>query len=169
MSGKDDPVAFFPSIDRNLLRDLDRHFMSHRSDMPSEIVLDEEALATPSVEEVEEAGTVSVKTPTAENLVVAVQRTAAALTERSDRIEELERELNAAPRARAAMAVDLEEARRLLQASGDALQGERQRRDQAEALATRHLDQVAQLETQLAKALDDFNLVADAIAAVALP
>ena len=160
MSGRDvEPVAaFFPSIDRNLLRDLDRHLRApEQADAPPP---DSGGKATVQADPV----TAPVARPTADALVEAVQHAASTMTAMTDRIDELEASLATAHRAHHETAAYLEETRQLLGVSETALREEGGRRDRAETLAAHHVARANHLELELANALGDLTRVTDAIA-----
>lgn len=162
LSGRDvEPVAaFFPSIDRNLLRDLDRHLRAPEH-------ADQSAPEPTEPEPVQQQTTtppVAASRPTADALVEAVQHAASTMAAMTDRIEDLEANLAATQRVHHETAAQLEETRQLLGASETALREEGNRRDRAESLAAHHVARANHLEVELANALGDLTRVTDAIA-----
>ena len=159
MSGRDvEPVtAFFPSIDRNLLRDLDRHLRVPETAEPEALVAPAKDMAIPLAPPL-------APRPTADTLVEAIQHAAATMSAMTDRIEELESSLDALERTHHDTVSQFQETQQLLEASEAALREESERRDRAETLAAHHVARANRLDLELANALGDLTRVTDAIA-----
>lgn len=160
MSGRDtEPVAaFFPSIDRNLMRDLDRHFRGTSSD--------HEAPAEESPQpaaQARQAGGTPAERPRAAEILEAVDHAAASMHAMSARIHELELHYGELESINNQLRIKLGEVLKTQQATEAALRDERERAERAEAIAAHHLSRAQALESDLEDALTDLRRIAEAI------
>ena len=158
VSGKDvEPVtAFFPSIDRNLMRDLDRHLRGPQSDAPAQVAPPPVPAPTSHVD--------------ISGVLEAVEHAASSMSAMAERIQELE----AHSQALEASNQDLESHNREL---GTQLHDATQQRDslaanlkveaervqRLESLAAHHVSRATGLERDLGVARSDLAKVVDAI------
>ena len=156
VSGKDvEPVtAFFPSIDRNLMRDLDRHLRGPQSDTPPPAA----PPAAPSAH-VDISG-----------VLEAVEHAASSMSAMAERIQELEahsealeasnQDLDGHNRQLASQLHDVSQQRDVMAAS---LKTEAERVQRLESLAAHHVSRATGLERDLGVARSDLAKVVDAI------
>ena len=149
MSGRElEPVAaFFPSIDRNLMRELDRHLRS----------------AQPEAEQPSALLPVAPR-PNIDGVLDAVEQAAMSIAMMTARIHELETHIYSLESANDQLASQLDATAQRADAAEADLHttGERMRR--AELLAAHQLARGNTLEQQLESALADLTRVTDAIA-----
>ena len=162
MSGRDhEPIAaFFPSIDRNLMRDLDRHL---RNAAPSPAPPEPEASF---IEEPAPAETLSndqTARPNTADILSAVEQAASTMSEMTRRIQELEAKQFELESTNDQLKSKLGELLQVHQAAEAAARSERERADQAEQIAAQHLSRAQILENDLETALGDLTRVARAI------
>jgi DNA repair ATPase RecN len=147
MSGRDhEPIAaFFPSIDRNLMRDLDRQL---RSPAP-----------------VHEDPPQEVETPRASTseILDAVEQAAASLTAMSARIQELEAAQFHLETTNNQLKAKLGELLHNQQSVEAVARADRERATRAEQIAAYHQSRAHALEQDLATALSDLKRIAEAI------
>ena len=146
MSGRDsDPLsAFFPSIDRNLIRDLDRHLRG--TNVPVEAPR-EPAPARPNIT----------------GLVEAVEHAASSMNMMSTRIQDLESQRLDDEAAYQQLQMQLAETTQRYEAAEASAQAESERAQRAELFAAHHVARVKSLENELAMAMSDLTRVTDAI------
>ena len=149
MSGRDlEPVtAFFPSIDRNLMRELDRHLRS----------------AQPEVEQPLPPVPVPPR-PDIDGVLDAVEQAAMSIAMMTARIHELESHIYGLETANDQLISQLEATTRRAETIEADLQTTSERMKRAELLAAHQLARGNTLEQQLAAALADLTRVTDAIA-----
>ncbi len=155
MSGRDaDPLsAFFPSIDRNLIRDLDRHLRGTHASVHEE----------PSREQ-------SNARPNITGIVEAVEQAASSISLMSTRIQDLEVQHAEDEAAQHSLQVQLADAMQRYEAAEASAQNENERAQRAELFAAHHVARVKTLEQELAGALSDLARVTEAItSALGLP
>ena len=102
--------------------------------------------------------------PTTDDFIQAVQQAAASLAATTNRIGELEGDLQASNDAYYEVTGVLDDTRKSLDEMEAALLGESRRRERAENLAAGYAKRTAHLESQLQQALDDLARVSEAIA-----
>ena len=158
VSGKDvEPVtAFFPSIDRNLMRDLDRHLRGPQADAPP-------PAATPTAPGPSAHVDIS-------GVLEAVEHAASSMSAMAERIQELEahsqaleasnQDLDAHNRQLASQLHDTSQQRDAMAAS---LKTEAERVQRLESLAAHHVSRATGLERDLGVARSDLAKVVDAI------
>ena len=146
MSGRDsEPLsAFFPSIDRNLIRDLDRHLRG--TNVPVEVP-SEPAPARPNIT----------------GLVEAVEHAASSMNMMSTRIQDLETQRLDDEAAYQQLQMELAETTQRYEAAEASAQAESERAQRAELFAAHHVARVKSLENELAMAMSDLTRVTDAI------
>jgi conjugal transfer/entry exclusion protein len=152
VSGRDsEPLsAFFPSIDRNLIRDLDRQLRGTHSpveaahDAPAE---DQQPALRPNI-----AG-----------VLEAVEHAASSMTSMTTRIQELEAHGYGLVTANQRLQSQVDERIRLQEAAEANARAEAERAQRAELFAAHHVARVNALEQELALALGDLAKVTDAI------
>ena len=161
MSGKDvEPLtAFFPSIDRNLMRDLDRHLRGPQTDAPTP--------APPKAAPPAPAPSAHVDIS---GVLEAVEHAASSMSAMAERIQELEahsqaleasnHELDAHARQLASQLNDATQQRDMMAAS---LKTESERVQRLESLAAHHVSRATGLERDLGVARSDLAKVVDAI------
>ena len=156
MSGKDlEPLtAFFPSIDRNLMRDLDRHLRS--TPEPTE---------APPPPEPAQGAHVDIS-----GVLEAVEHAASSLSAMAERIQELEAHSQALEAhaqeietQNQQLVVQLGEAIQQRDALGANLKAEGERVQRLESLAAHHVSRATGLERDLGVARADLAKVVDAI------
>ena len=168
MSGKDlEPLTtFFPSIDRNLIADLDRHLRGTRVeavDVPVEPATLKAPAPTPNP--APSAGRMDIS-----GVLEAVEHAAASMTSMAERIDELERsnhDLDERYRhieaANQALTLKLAEVTHQHDAAVAALQAESERIQRLESVATHHVSRATGLERELGVARADLAKVVEAI------
>ena len=146
MSGRDpEPLsAFFPSIDRNLIRDLDRHLRG--GNVPAELP-NEPPPGRPNIT----------------GLVEAVEHAAASMNMMSTRIQDLESQRLEDEAAYQQLQLQLAETTQRYEAAEASAQAEGERAQRAELFAAHHVARVKALENELAMAMSDLTRVTDAI------
>lgn len=159
MSGRElEPIsAFFPSIDRNLMRDLDRHLrhaapQPHIEPAPQE--MDEPAYAAPEQ---------AASRPSTADILDAVEQAAASMGSMTARIHELEGREAELEATNEQLKQKLSELLQRHQAAEAAARGEADRAGRAEQLAAHHVARANGLENDLAAALGDLTRIAEAI------
>ena len=157
MSGKDvEPVtAFFPSIDRNLMRDLDRHLRGPQNDSPP--------VAPPTA--AAPTGHVDIS-----GVLEAVEHAASSMNAMAERIQELEAHSQALEAANQdleghsrQLTAQLHEAAQQRDALNASLKAEAERVQRLESLAAHHVSRATGLERDLGVARADLAKVVDAI------
>ena len=145
MSGREsEPLsAFFPSIDRNLIRDLDRHLRG--ANVPAE--LPSEPPSRPNIS----------------GLVEAVEHAASSMNMMSNRIQDLEAQHLEDEAAYRQLQTQLAETTMRYEAAEASAQAESERAQRAELFAAHHVARVKSLEHELAMAMSDLTRVTDAI------
>ena len=145
MSGRDsEPLsAFFPSIDRNLIRDLDRHLRG--TNVPAE--LPNEPPGRPNIT----------------GLVEAVEHAASSMNMMSTRIQDLEAQRLEDEAAYQQLQMQLAETTQRYEAAEASAHAESERAQRAELFAAHHVARVKSLENELAMAMSDLTRVTDAI------
>ena len=166
MSGRDaEPIAaFFPSIDRSLMRDLDRHLRNPQQASPQAAL---EAAAVPRDEPVPPKATPHLQgaaRPTVDTIVEAVEQAASTMAAMTNRIQSLEETIDELQLAQHDTAVQLAETVRRNEETEASLRTERERGARAETLAAHHVARANRLEVELGKAMSDLTRVTDAIA-----
>ena len=146
MSGRDsEPLsAFFPSIDRNLIRDLDRHLRG--TNVPAELP-SEPAPGRPNIT----------------GLVEAVEHAASSMNMMSTRIQDLEAQRLEDEAAYQQLQMQLAETTQRYEAAEASAHAESERAQRAELFAAHHVARVKSLENELAMAMSDLTRVTDAI------
>ena len=155
MSGRDpEPLsAFFPSIDRNLIRDLDRHLRGTQGQTQEELPRDQ-----PNTR------------PNITGIVEAVEHAASSISLMSTRIQDLEAQHAEDEAAYHHLQVQHADAVQRYETAEARAQGEGERAQRAELFAAHHVARVKTLEQELAGALSDLARVTDAITtALGLP
>lgn len=162
MSGKDvEPLtAFFPSIDRNLMRDLDRHLRGPQPDAPVPA-----PVAPPTAPSTAPSAHVDIS-----GVLEAVEHAASSMSAMAERIQELEahsqtleasnHELDAQNRQ---LLSQLDEASRQRDSIAASLKAESDRVQRLESLAAHHVSRATGLERDLGVARSDLAKVVDAI------
>lgn len=146
VTGSDlEPVtAFFPSIDRNLIRDLDRQLRGTRDVKP--------AAAIPSSLRPDIAG-----------VVEAVEQAAASMAAMTQRIQALESHAYQLESSNHHLSGQLAEVSEARDTAEDALRAERERGQRVEAFAAHHVARASALERELDVARADLAKVVEAI------
>lgn len=158
MSGREhEPVAaFFPSIDRNLIRDLDRHLRNHKpSDAPGG------APEAPSAPVPARSG----PRPNIANVVEAVEHAASSIAAMTARIDELESHIDGLEAMNRQLEAQLAEAGQAIQVTESKLRAEGERASRIEGVAAHQAARVVDLERELSAAHGDLARVTEAIAA----
>lgn len=162
MSGREhEPVAaFFPSIDRNLIRDLDRHLRNAKpsGDAPVPPAPEPAALPTPGVAR---AGS----RPNITSVVEAVEHAAHSIAAMTSRIEELENHIDGLEAMNRQLETQLAEAGQAIQVTEAKLRAEGERASRIEGVAAHQAARVVDLERELSAAHGDLARVTEAIAA----
>lgn len=148
MSGKDlEPVtAFFPSIDRNLIRDLDRHLRSTQQ----------------TVEAPPETVAVTGR-PDIAGVLEAVDHAASSMASMAERIQELEAQNHQLDATNHQLTAQLGEVVQQRDATIANLNTESDRAQRLEALAAHHVSRATALERDLGVTRADLAKVVDAI------
>lgn len=158
VSGKDvEPLtAFFPSIDRNLMRDLDRHLRGPQSDAPPQVAPPPPPAPSSHVD--------------ISGVLEAVEHAASSMSAMAERIQELEahsqaleasnQELDSHNRQLTSQLHDVSQQRDAVAAS---LKAESERVQRLESLAAHHVSRATGLERDLGVARSDLAKVVDAI------
>lgn len=164
MSGREhEPVAaFFPAIDRNLMRDLDRHLRTAQKAQSADHQ-GQDSNAPPPQPRAETR-------PNVAGIVEAVEQAAHSISHMSQRIEDMSVQIDELETANQQLSAQLAESETERHAVESALQKERERSQQAEELAADHAYRATKLEQELGTALADLARVAEAItAALGMP
>ena len=145
VTGSDlEPVTtFFPSIDRNLIRDLDRQLRGTRDAR--------EAPAPPSLR------------PDIAGVVEAVEQAAVSMAAMTQRIQALESQAYQLESSNHHLSGQLAEMSEARDAAEDALRAERERGQRVEAFAAHHVARASALERELDVARADLAKVVEAI------
>jgi chromosome segregation ATPase len=145
VTGSDlEPVtAFFPSIDRNLIRDLDRQLRGTREPAA--------APAAPSVR------------PDIAGVVEAVEQAAASMAAMTQRIQALESQAYQLEMSNHQLSGQLAEVTEARDSAEEALRTERERGQRVEAFAAHHVSRASALERDLDVARADLAKVVEAI------
>jgi hypothetical protein len=163
MSGREqDPVGtFLPSIDRDLIRDLDRHL---RNATATEATQQPAPSANSAPPERRPAARPEVPgRPRTSDILEAVGHAAASMTAMNTRIQELEAKQFELAAINNQLRTKLGDVLQSQQTADARLRAETERADRAEEIAARHLSRCQMLEGDLAAALGDLNRVAEAI------
>jgi hypothetical protein len=164
MSGREqDPDgAFLPSIDRDLIRDLDRHLRNataiEPAPRPQQPAAPPAAEKRPAASRVDAAGR-----PRTSDILEAVGHAAASMTAMNTRIQELESKQFELAATNNQLRTKLGDILQSQQTADARLRAETDRADRAEEIAARHLSRCQMLEGDLATALADLNRIAEAI------
>lgn len=159
MSGReqDSIGAFLPSIDRNLIRDLDRHLRNAAPPAepaaPRQDVPRSEPAAPPQ----------GGLRPSTSDILEAVGQAAASMAAMNARIQELEAKQAELMATNNQLRTKLSEVLQSQQGADARLRAESERAQRAEEIAARHLSRCQALEGDLSAALGDLNRIADAI------
>lgn len=157
MSGGDlEPVtAFFPSIDRNIMRDLDRQLRGGTPEVEA---------APDDLQEVARPVDQGIAArPDIAGVVEAVEQAASTMAAMSERIQMLEDRLYHVEAANQSLSSELADATQMRDNLTGALQTERERGKRIEALAAHHVSRAATLERELDLARGDLAKVVAAI------
>lgn len=159
MSGRDhEPVsAFFPSIDRNLILDLDRHFRGAPEAAPLSQSLDALDNA-PRVPRIGLRADVS-------HVVEAVEQAGHSINAMTARIEDLEGHVGNLEATNGKLNEKLSAAQRQVADLEARLKAESERATRIEAVATQQAGRAAALDRELNAAHGDLARITDAIAA----
>ena len=175
MSGRDhEPIAaFFPSIDRNLILDLDRQLRSGKplpapasepDDLPAQTAPQEPQtahMADPSR---------TMSRPNISSVVQAVEHAAQSMAAMSTRIEQLEHHIDDVEASNRQMEAQLVEAEKALLLADTRLRSEDERATRAEGAAAHQTSRAMDLERELSAVHADLARVTEAIAgALGLP
>ena len=155
MSGREhQPVtAFFPSIDRNLILDLDRQL---RNAAP---------LADPAMPAIPpQAAPKSLPRANVAGVVEAVEHAAQSIASMTTRIEELEAHIDGLESTNQHLHAQLGEALQTIQITESKLRAESERAARIEAVATEQAARAVDLERELSAAHGDLARITDAIA-----
>lgn len=173
MSGRDlEPIsAFFPSIDRNLMLDLDRHFRKvspsagseHPAPEAQSLGPDHVADAEAHIQEEPQLTEASTSRPSTSDVLEAVEQAAASMAAMDQRIQELEARHYELEATNTQLKTKLGELLQLQQAAEAKARAEAERAQRAEEIAARHLSRTQVLEGDLETALGDLNRIAEAI------
>lgn len=173
MSGRDlEPIsAFFPSIDRNLILDLDRHFRRAARPAESEHPAPEAQSpepdhvpdAEPHVHETPQPTEATAPRPSTSEVLEAVELAAASMAAMDQRIQELETRHYELEATNTQLKTKLGELLQLQQAADAKAHSEAERAQRAEQIAAQHLSRAQVLEGDLETALGDLNRIAEAI------
>ncbi len=168
MSGREhEPVAaFFPSIDRNLIRDLDRHLRNAKP-LPEPAFAPEPA---PEPAQSFAAPPRPASRPNIANVVEAVEQAAQAIAAMTARIEELETNGEALEAANRQLEEQLGEADQMIRALDSKVKTETERANRFETVSGQQAARVIDLERELSTVHGDLTRVTEAItAALGLP
>ena len=161
VSGKDvEPVtAFFPSIDRNLMRDLDRHLRGPQNDSPPP------APAPAQLAPAQQSAHVDIS-----GVLEAVEHAASSMSAMAERIQELEAHSQALETANqdleshnGQLTTQLHDTAQQRDAMVASLKAEAERVQRLESLAAHHVSRATGLERDLGVARSDLAKVVDAI------
>lgn len=157
MSGREPVAAFFPSIDRSLMAELDRHL---RAPTPR-----------PAPEPAETQKQMMPTTrPDIEGVVEAVEQAASSIAAMTQRIQDLEAHNASLEDKNRELSQQLTMMLQRHQSAEANARAHSLRADEAESLAAQHSARAEELERDLGVALADLNRVTDAIAnALGLP
>ena len=161
MSGRDhEPVsAFFPSIDRNLMRDLDRHLRgAHEIARPA-------PSSTPSDMQPTTAPARAGLRPDIAHVVEAVEHAGQSMVEMNGRIDELEGHIGQLEGANAKFAERLAVSQQQIVDLEARLKAESERASRIESVAAQQAARAAALDRELNAAHGDLARITDTIAA----
>ncbi len=158
MSGRDhEPVsAFFPSIDRNLILDLDRHLRGTQVATTASVPATMEPLPTPS-----RAGL----RPDVTHVVQAVEQAAHSISSMTARIEDLETHIANLEAGNSKLNEKLASSQRHVGDLEARLKAENERAARIEAVAAQQAGRAAALDRELNAAHGDLARITDAIGA----
>lgn len=166
MSGReqDSIGAFLPSIDRNLIRDLDRHL---RNAAPAaEAPASRQEPAREAARETNRADPAAAQgghRPSTSDILEAVGQAAASMAAMNARIQELEAKQAELMATNNQLRTKLSEVLQSQHGADARLRAETERAERAEEIAARHLTRCQVLEGDLSAALGDLTRIADAI------
>ena len=171
MSGRDhEPVAaFFPSIDRNLILDLDRHLRNGKP-LPEPVPSSEPRLVADAsnsrdLQALPKPAIASRGKPDIASVVQAVQHAAQSMAAMSARIDDLERHIDDIEASNRQMEAQLNEAEQALHMADNKLRSEDERATRAESVASHQTARAMDLERELSSVHADLARVTEAIAA----
>ncbi len=158
MSGRDhEPVsAFFPSIDRNLILDLDRHLRGAQAASPPGLPATMDPIPTPAR---------SGLRPDVAHVVEAVEQAAHSISSMTARIEDLESHITNLEAANGKLDERLSSSQRHVAELEGRLKAETERAARIEAVAAQQAGRAAALDRELNAAHGDLARITDAIAA----
>ena len=167
MSGRDEPVAaFFPSIDRNLILDLDRHLRGNKALQPAAPPESVAVVPPPPAS----AALRPTGRPNIASVVGAVEQAAQAITAMTGRIDELESHIGELESVNRQLETQLGEADQAMQSLEGRLRAEGERALRSEGAATKEASRAHDLERELSAVHADLARVTEAItAALGLP
>ena len=169
MSGRDhEPVAaFFPSIDRNLIRDLDRHLRGGRPATEPTFTPEPEAFAPSAVPVPAPAPGFARQTtrPNIASVVEAVEHAAQSIAAMTARVEELEGHIHLSETNNRQLEAQLDEAGESVRALEGKLKTEGERAAHLETTSAQHAARALDLERELSSVHGDLARVTEAIAA----
>lgn len=170
MSGReqDSIGAFLPSIDRNLIRDLDRHLRNAapaaEAPAPRQDPTREPAReAAREANRAEPAAAQGGHRPSTSDILEAVGQAAASMAAMNARIQELEAKQAELMATNNQLRTKLSEVLQSQHGADARLRAETERAERAEEIAARHLTRCQVLEGDLSAALGDLTRIADAI------
>ncbi len=176
MSGREhEPVAaFFPSIDRNLILDLDRHLRANKAPPTATPPAPEPApppVAPPPAQQfAPPPPSRQIGRPNIASVVGAVEQAAQAITAMTGRIDELENHIGELETVNRQLEGQLGEADQNLQALEGRLRSESDRATRLETIAAQQTSRANDLERELSAVHGDLARVTEAItAALGLP
>ena len=170
MSGREhEPVAaFFPSIDRNLIRDLDRHLRNAKP-LPEPAYVPEPAPEPVSSFQAAPPARPAPR-PNIASVVEAVEHAAQAIAAMTARIEELENNGEALEAANRQLEEQLGEADQMVRTLDAKVKVETERANRFETVSGQQAARVIDLERELSTVHGDLARVTEAItAALGLP
>ena len=158
MSGRDhEPVsAFFPSIDRNLILDLDRHLRGTPATSTPGVPATMDPIPTPAR---------SGLRPDVAHVVEAVEQAAHSISSMTARIEDLESHITNLEAANGKLDERLSSSQRHVAELEARLKAETERAARIEAVAAQQAGRAAALDRELNAAHGDLARITDAIAA----
>ncbi len=158
MSGRDhEPVsAFFPSIDRNLILDLDRHLRGTPAASTPGVPATMDPIPTPAR---------SGLRPDVAHVVEAVEQAAHSISSMTARIEDLESHITNLEAANGKLDERLSSSQRHVAELEARLKAETERAARIEAVAAQQAGRAAALDRELNAAHGDLARITDAIAA----
>lgn len=158
MSGRDqEPLSvFFPSIDRNLMLELDRHLRGTPTETTPTVPATTNPLPTPAL-----AGL----RPDVTHVVEAVEHAAHSITSMTARIEDLENHITILEAANDKLDERLSSSQRHVAELEARLKAENERAARIEAVAAQQAGRAATLDRELKAARADLTRITDAIAA----